>query len=78
MTLNDIKQDAKTLGFNGNTSHINIMCYKVFARPDKVYEILEQYGIGADSVLREKIFSYIADKFYNGDYDRVYNEWLGV
>lgn len=76
MTLQDIKNDAKTLGFKGNISHINILTYKVFAKPDMVYEFMEEYGIPCDSVIREKIFSYIADKFYNGDYDKVYKQWL--
>lgn len=78
MTLQNIKEDAKIIGFKGNLSHINVLVHLVFAKPQRVYEFMNMYGMGADSVLREEIFTYIADKYYDGDYDKIYNEWLGV
>jgi ABC-type amino acid transport substrate-binding protein len=78
MTLQNIKEDAQTIGFKGNLSHINVLVHMVFAKPQRVYEFMDWYGIDGDSFLREKIFTYIADKYYDGDYDKIYNEWLGV
>jgi hypothetical protein len=76
MTIQAIKDDAKTLGFNGSTSDIEALCYMVFAQPQKVYEFMNFYGIGTDSVIREKIFTWVANKFYDGDYEKIYNLWL--
>lgn len=76
MTLQDIKEDAMTLGFKGNLSHINRLADKVYANPARVYELMQEYGIGADSVIREKLFSYIADKYHDGDYNKVYDKWI--
>lgn len=78
MTLRDITEDARTLGFKGNISHINQLVKKVYKHPDQVYDYMKIYGIMPDSVIREKIFTYISDKYYNGEYQIVYSKWLGV
>ena len=74
-TLQQVKEVG---GFTANISHLNRMCDRIKRNPNKVYEIMLEYGTphGVDSSTRETIFSYIADKFYSGDYDRVYNQWL--
>lgn len=76
MTLNEIKVQAMYCGFNGNVSHINRMVKRVRQRPQDVYEIMHEFGIFTDSIVREYIFRYIADKHYNGDYSKVYDRWL--
>jgi len=75
ITLQDIK---KVGGFTANISHLNRMCRRIKDEPSKVYEIMQEYGTayGVDSYTRETIFSYIANKYHNGNYDRVYNSWL--
>ncbi len=75
-TLQDIKEDAETIGFEGTTEDVEMLCLKVFAIPERVYSFMDEYGISIDSVIREKIFSYLADRFYGGDYDKIYNQWL--
>lgn len=70
-------QQIKTMGeFNCNVSHLNRMCAKIKESPAKVYEIIKEYGGLDDTVTREAIFSYIADKYHAGNYDKVYNAWL--
>lgn len=76
MTLQDIKQDAVTIGFKGNVSHLNRLATKVNRNPSKVYEYMQEFGIPFDSIIREKLFGYIADKYHNGNYDKVYRQWL--
>jgi hypothetical protein len=52
------------------------MCAKIKETPAKVYDLIKEYGGLEDTVTREAIFSYIADKYHNGNYDIVYNKWL--
>lgn len=73
MTLQDIKRIGE---FNCNIYHINKMTEKVKKNPGQVYELMTEYGTFQDSYTREVIFQYIADKYYNGNYDVVYNQWL--
>lgn len=72
-SLNTIKYKGE---FDCNIAHLNIMCKKINNYPHKVYDLIEQYGGEADSVTREAIFTYIADKYHNGDYSVVYDKWL--
>jgi len=74
-TLHDIKQAGE---FKCNIARLNIMCKHIARRPSKVYEIAKEYGTPfvVDSYMRETIFQYIADKYHNGDYSKVYNAWL--
>ena len=37
-----------------------------------VYDIM---GVG-DSIVRERVFSQLADLYANGDYDKIYRAWL--
>lgn len=76
MTLHDIRRDAMTIGFSGNISHLNRLASKVKDEPWRVYEFMDEYGIVTDSVIREKLFTYIANKYYNGNYDKIYKQWL--
>ena len=75
-------QQVKEVGeFTANISHLNKMCDKIKETPKKVYEIAAEYGTPfamGDSYMRETIFSYIADKFYDGDYSKIYNRWIGA
>jgi hypothetical protein len=73
MTLSEIKRMGE---FSCNTSHLNRMCAKIKETPAKVYDLIKEYGGLEDTVTREAIFSYIADKYHNGNYDIVYNKWL--
>ncbi len=73
ITLNTIK---KCGGFTCNISHLNRLCEQVNQRPNQVYELIAQYGGEADSVTRETIFEYIANKYNNGDYGIAYDRWL--
>jgi len=73
MTLQQIKENGE---FICNVSHLNRMCKKIAENPAQVYTIIMGYNGQADSVTRESIFSYIADKYFNGDYDQVYNKWI--
>lgn len=75
MTLQDIKQQGN---FTCNISHLNRLCKKVNDTPYKCYELIHEYGGDADSVTREAIFSYIADKYHGGDYGVVYDKWLAL
>ena len=65
-----------SVGFSGNVSHINRLVKAVKQQPNKVYDLMNDYGINTDSIVREKIFAYITDKWYDGDYNKVYNQWL--
>ena len=73
MTLHEIKKIGE---FPCNISHLNRMCDKIKEQPAKVYDIIQEYGSFIDSYTRESIFQYIADKYHNGDYNKVYNQWL--
>ena len=73
MTLQEIKKIGQ---FSANISHLNRMCARIKDNPAKVYEIMAEYGADMDSYTRESIFTYIADKYHNGNYDKVYNAWL--
>jgi hypothetical protein len=77
MTLQDIKEAGQ---FTANTSHLSRMCSRIWRQPGQVYEIAQEYGTPfvADSYMRETIFSYIADKYYGGDYDKIYSRWLST
>jgi hypothetical protein len=75
ITLHDIKRVGE---FRCNVSHLNKMAAKIKAAPQNVYEIVREYGGLVDSVTRETIFSYIADKYHGGDYDKIYYAWLGI
>ncbi len=74
-TLHDIKRIGE---FKCNVSHLNKMCEKINQTPYRVYELIEEYGSFVDSYTRETIFQYIADKYHDGDYSKVYNAWLRV
>jgi len=76
MTLQDIVLDARNCGFKGNISHMNRLADKVNKRPDKVYDLMAEYGIYHDSIIREKLFQYLADKYHKGNYDKLYKRWL--
>jgi hypothetical protein len=78
MTLNDIRIDAINLGYTGDINGIQELAEKVNNTPDQVYELMEKYGISLDSVIREKLFSYIADTYHNGNYNKIYYQWLGL
>ncbi len=73
MTLQIIKRIGE---FDCNIYQLNKMCDKVNQTPWNVYQIIEEYGSFADSYTRECIFNYIADKYHNGDYEKVYRKWL--
>lgn len=75
MTLQGIK---KAGNFTANIAHLNGMTKIISQQPARVYEIISKYGGEADTVTREAIFSYIADKYDNGNYDRVYKQWLEI
>lgn len=76
MTLQDIKADAMTIGYKGNLYHLSRLASKIADNPSKVYDYMAEYGIPGDSIIREKLFSYIADKYHNGNYAKVYDAWL--
>lgn len=78
MTLEDIKEDAKLLGSSISLDDANALVHMTFAVPENVYIFMNMYNIPTDSVMREKIFNYAADKYYDGDYDKIYKQWLGV
>lgn len=71
-TLQSVKEAGN---FICNISHLNTLCRKIKEQPRNVYDLIEQYGGEADTVTREAIFSYIANKYYDGDYDRIYKRW---
>jgi hypothetical protein len=73
MTLKEIKRVGN---FEMTSPYIRNMCVNVMNNPAKVYEIIKDCGGEADTVSREAIFSYIADEFLNGDYDKIYEAWL--
>jgi hypothetical protein len=75
MSLLEIKKIGQ---FTANVSHLNRMCQRINDEPQRVYEIMQEYGtpFTIDSYTRESIFSYIADKYHNGNYNRVYKRWL--
>lgn len=72
-TLHTIKDMGN---FKCKTVALNHLCSEVNKEPSRVYELISEYGGEADSVTREEIFSYIADKYHCGDYSVVYNAWL--
>ena len=72
-TLQDIR---KAGNFNCQARTLERLCNSVKLAPSSVYNLISYYGGEADSYTRETIFSYIADSFYNGDYDKIYLEWL--
>jgi hypothetical protein len=72
-TLSDIKQAG---GFDIDFFDIDIMASFINKTPSKVYDYIAQYGGEADSYTRETIFGYIANKFYNDNYDVIYDRWL--
>jgi Mg2+/Co2+ transporter CorB len=72
-TLLQVKRAGK---FKCNASHLNKMCAKIKQRPQKFYEIIEEYGGIADTVTREKIFEFITDKYNDGNYAKIYDLWL--
>lgn len=70
-------QHIKKIGtFPGNISHMNRLCALVNGRPWDVYDLIDEYGGEADSVTREAIFGYIADKYHDGDYGKTYKRWM--
>lgn len=73
MTLQEIKRQGE---FTCNIAHLNRLCAKVKDKPWKVYDLIDDYGGMADTVTREAMFNYIADKYHDGDYDKVYKPWL--
>ena len=73
ITLNKVKEDGN---FTCNISHLNRMCSKINQTPSRVYDIIKEYGGEDDTITRETIFSYITDKYNNGDYDKIYKSWL--
>lgn len=72
MTLQTIKQYGE---FTCNLSHLNRLCAKVNAEPEKVYPLIREYGGMDDTVTREAIFSYVAEK-YHKEYNEIYHRWL--
>lgn len=76
VTIRDIYKEAKIVGYKGNMSHISRLAKKTSDNPALVYVYMEDYGIAVDSVVREKLFAYIADKYHHGNYERVYRSWL--
>lgn len=74
MTLGTIKDNGS---FACNLSHISRLCKKVKEEPSKVYDLIKEYNGIADTVTRESIFQYVTDKYNAGNYDVVYNAWLG-
>lgn len=73
MTLNEIKKIGQ---FPCNVANLNRMCLSVKRVPGMVYDLIAEYGGLQDTVTREAIFSYVADKYHNGNYDKVYTAWL--
>lgn len=73
VTLNQIKKLGE---FPGNISYMNRLCAAINDYPAKVYELISLYRGQADTVTREAIFGYIADKYHNGNYDITYDRWL--
>jgi hypothetical protein len=72
-TLQDIKRVGE---FPCNIAALNRMTAQVNRTPWRVYEIMTEYGTFQDSWTRETIFQYIADKYHDGDYEKVYQRWL--
>ena len=72
-TLQAVKEHGE---FKCNISHLNRMCDKVKETPAKVYDIIEEYNGNADSVTRETIFQYLTAKYYDGDYQVIYQQWM--
>ena len=73
ITLSNIKQKGD---FKCNIHHLNKLCEKVNRSPQKVYDLISEYGGEADTITREAIFYYIANKYHNGDYNVTYDKWL--
>ena len=73
ISLNTIKDKGE---FVCNIAHLNAMCKKINRQPHKVYDLIQEYGGIDDTVTRETIFSYLANKYYNGEYSIVYDKWL--
>lgn len=70
-------QNIKNVGwFKTNVAHLNIMVRLIKESPADVYTIIQKYGGEPDTLTRETIFLYIADKYYDGDYNKIYNRWL--
>jgi hypothetical protein len=73
MTLHEIKRQGN---FTCNVSHLNRLCEKVNTMPHKVYSLIGDFGGMPDTVTREAIFQYVADKYNNGNYETIYQRWL--
>ena len=69
--------EIKELGnFDLSMERIELLCALVADSPQNVYSLIALVGGEADTVTREAIFQYIADKYHNGNYDTVYTAWL--
>lgn len=75
-TMVTLKNNLIMLGHNGSDREIILLARIVKRDPSKVYEILEDFDIETDSIVRESLFELIADVYYDGDYRTVYNQWL--
>jgi hypothetical protein len=73
-TLHDIKKNGL---FKCNIARLNIMADKIYKQPKDVYEFIEEYGGDPDSYTRETIFSYLSEKYDAGNYDLIFDRWLG-
>ena len=72
MTLMELATSLDNSTLNGAFIQ---MVGNVYDNPQSVYHILKQFGLPADSYLREQLFSYLADNT-DKDYDYFYNKWL--
>jgi hypothetical protein len=69
-------QNVMTAGNFKSTARLGQMCDRIYKNPEHVYPLIGNYGGEADSVTREAIFSFIADKYYKGNYNKIYDRWL--
>ena len=71
-----LQRVRKNGDFKCNLSQLKWMVVRVHESPQRVYNIIQEYGGIPDTVTRETVFSYIASKYYKGNYDKIYKRWL--
>lgn len=72
MTTTQIKK----LGSFPIVTDIDYLAFCINAEPSRVYTLIRSFHGEADSVTREALFQYCADKYHKGDYDVIYDRWL--
>ncbi len=79
MTLAELKKGIKVwVKTNIPLDDLSDLVDITHENPKNVYSYMNLYGIDGDSMVREWIFNYISIKHYGGNYDVIYNKWLGI